>query len=164
MSFYQHTPPWKVPPQTFSRNHSYSIPKAVKDTPSLYQYPQQLPVYFHPCSRSCSISVCASEIRLTWPQNFLHLDLLHLFWLFGTLPSWPNKSACSNRPTMHCPCFYKISVEFLGKSPQFKDQPAADSCPTEWLPWWWDSHLLHRSPASAGSGFLKVAIRLVVPA
>ena len=97
-----------------------------------------------------------------WPQNFLHQDLLHLFWLFGTLPSWPNKSACSNRPTMHCPCFYKISVEFLGKSPQFKDQPAADSCPTEWLPWWWDSH--HRSPASAGTGFLKVAIRLVVPA
>ena len=75
-----------------------------------------------------------------------------------------NKSTCSNRPIMHCPCFYKISVEFLGKSPQFKDQPAADSCPTEWLPWWWDSHLLHRSPASAGSGFLKVAIRLVVPA
>ena len=126
--------------------------------------PQQLPVYFHPCSRSCSTSVCASEIRLTWPQNFLHLDLLHLFCLFGTLLSSPNKSTWSNRPIMQCPCFHKISVEFLGKSPQFKDQPAADSCPTERLPWWWDSHLLHRSPASAGTGFLKVAIRLVVPA
>ena len=117
------------------------------------------PVMFNQC-------LCFRDpINLTWPQNCLHLDLLHLFWLVGTYPSWPNKSTCSNRPIMHCPFFYMISVEFLGKSLQSKGQPAADSCSTEWLPcWWWDSHLLHRSPASAGTGFLKVAIRLVVPA